>query len=148
MKFLNACATVAVFALSGLASAQSASPVTDGDAPSLSTKWVSSIVGMKVMTPAGAGLGTVRDVVVDGYGRASYAIVAYGGMMGLGNKYIAVPWVSVAEMLHSDRLLVDRSQLENAPLLAGAKPESANTTWRRAADTYWRGKVAMGPAGP
>jgi hypothetical protein len=65
--------------------------------------------------------------------------------MGLGNKYTAVPWTTVAAMLHSDRLLVDQSKLENAPILAGAKPESANTPWRHAADTYWHGKVALGP---
>jgi hypothetical protein len=69
--------------------------------------------------------------------------------MGLGDKYTAVPWATVAEMLRSDRLLVDRSQLENAPVLSGAKPDSANTSWRPAADDYWRGKVvalALGPA--
>jgi hypothetical protein len=65
--------------------------------------------------------------------------------MGLGNNYTAVPWTTVAEMLHSDRLLVDQAQLENAPVLASAKPDSANTSWRREADSYWRGKVAMGP---
>jgi sporulation protein YlmC with PRC-barrel domain len=146
MKFLNAFAIVAAFGLANVASAQSQPRETDGDATSLSARWVSSIVGMSVTTPAGARLGTVKNVVVDGYGRASYAVIAYAGMMGLGNKYTAIPWTSVAAMLHSDRLLMDQSQLENAPVLAGAKPESANTPWRRAADTYWRGKLALGPA--
>jgi hypothetical protein len=100
---------------------------------------------MKVETPAGASLGRVKDVIVDDYGRASYAIIAYGGMMGLGNNYTAVPWTSVAELLHSDRLLIDQAQLENAPVLSGAKPDSANTSWRREADSYWRSKVALGP---
>ena len=146
MKFLNAFAVVAAFGLATVAGAQSQPLDIDGDNATLGTRWVSSIVGMKVTTPHGARLGTVKDVVVDGYGRASYAVIAYGGMMGLGNKYTAVPWTSVAAMLDSDRLLVDQSKLENAPVLASAKPESANTPWRRAADTYWRGKVALGPA--
>jgi sporulation protein YlmC with PRC-barrel domain len=115
-----------------------------GSASSLDAKWVSDLVGMKVETPAGARLGTVKDVIVDGYGRQTYAIIAYAGMMGLGNKYTAVPWLSVAEMLHRDRLLMYQAQLENAPLLSSSKPDSANISWRHEADSYWRGKVALG----
>jgi sporulation protein YlmC with PRC-barrel domain len=163
MNLINAFAIVAAFGLATVAHAQAQRPQIptqtdsqrdavsstwgpDAGATSLSARWVSAIVGMKVETPAGAHLGTVKDVIVDAYGRATFAIVAYGGMMGLGNNYTAVPWTSVAEMLHRDRLLVDQAQLENAPLLAGARPDSANTSWRREADSYWRGKLALGAA--
>jgi sporulation protein YlmC with PRC-barrel domain len=160
MKSLNAFAIVAAFGLASVACVHAQPPETptqtasslpqreatsDAGAPGLDAKWVSAILGMKVETPAGASLGRVKDVVVDGYGRAIYAIVAYGGMMGLGNKYTAVPWTSVAEMLHRDRLLIDQAQLENAPALSSAKPDSANTSWRREADSYWRSKVALAP---
>jgi len=90
------------------------------------------------------GCETVKDVIVDGYGRQTYAIISYAGMMGLGNKYTAVPWVTVAEALQRDRLLMDQGQLENAPLLSSAQPDSANRSWRGEADSYWRGKVALG----
>jgi sporulation protein YlmC with PRC-barrel domain len=116
---------------------------SDGTASGLDAKWVSALVGMKVETPAGTRLGTVRDVVVDAYGRRTYAIISYGGRMGGGNKYTAVPWMTVADMLQRDRLLVDQTQFENAPLLPSAKPDSANGSWRREADSYWRGKVAL-----
>jgi sporulation protein YlmC with PRC-barrel domain len=107
----------------------------------MDAKWVSAIVGMKIVTPAGALLGRVQDVVIDGYGRASFAIVSYGGVMGIGTRYTAVPWATVAEMLDRDRLLVDRSNLEHSPLLLSAKPEPADKDWRRAAESYWNGKV-------
>jgi sporulation protein YlmC with PRC-barrel domain len=113
----------------------------DAATPRMDAKWVSAIVGMKIVTPAGALLGRVQDVVVDGYGRASFAIVSYGGVMGAGTRYTAVPWATVAEMLDRDRLLVDRSNLENAPLLSSAKPELADKDWRRAAERYWNGKA-------
>lgn len=115
---------------------------TDAITARMDAKWVSAIVGMKVVTPAGALLGRVRDVVIDGYGRASFAIVSYGGVMGVGVRYTAVPWATVAEMLDRDRLLVDRSNLENSPLLLSAKPEPGDKDWRRAAESYWNGKVA------
>ncbi len=162
MKLLNVFTIVAAFGLAnvGCAPAQrEAASITvpeqpaagdsvqrgsDASATSLNAKWVSALVDMKVETPAGARLGTVRDVIVDGYGRATYAIIAYGGMMGLGNHYTAVPWESVAEMLQRDRLLMDQAQLENAPLLSDAKPELSNKSWHREADNYWRGRVALG----
>jgi len=127
---------------------------SDASATGLSAKWVSAIVGMPVETAAGARLGTVKDVIVDGDGHARYAIVSYGGVMGLGSRSVALPWESVGEMLQSDRLLVDERQLENAPRLAGAKPDSTDTTWRREAEGYWRGRVSLsratapGPATP
>lgn len=141
----SALAIVVALGLTHGASAQTQPPEvpSDGSSTSLNARWVSALTGMKVETPAGAHLGTVREVIVDGYGRASYAIIAYGGMMGLGNHYTAVPWATVADMLHRDRLLIDQAQLENAPLLPGAKPGAANRTWRRDADSYWRGKLAV-----
>jgi sporulation protein YlmC with PRC-barrel domain len=108
----------------------------------MDAKWVSAIVGMKIETPAGARLGRVQDVVIDGYGRASFAIVSYGGVMGVGIQYTAIPWAAVAEMLDRNRLLVERSNLENSPVLLSAKPEPADKDWRRAAESYWSGKVA------
>ena len=154
MKLLNAVAIVATLGLANVAGAQTQpreslereATSSDASTPGLDAKWVSGIVGMKVESRDGATLGTVRDVVVDGYGQATHAVVAYGGMMGLGNKYTAVPWAIVAEVLDRDRLIMDQSRLENAPTLSGARPDSANTTWRRTAASYWRGKVAMGPA--
>jgi hypothetical protein len=99
----------------------------------MDAKWVSAIVGMKVETAAGALFGRVRDVVIDGYGGASFATISYGGVMGLGVKYTAVPWPTVAEMLDRDRLLVDRSSLENAPMLPSAKrnPQTRTGAARR-----------------
>jgi sporulation protein YlmC with PRC-barrel domain len=107
----------------------------------MDARWVSAIVGMKIVTPAGALLGRVQDVVIDGYGRASFAIVSYGGVMGVGTKYTAIPWEAVAEMLERDRLLVERSNLEKSPLLLNAKPAPGDNDWRGAAESYWNGRV-------
>jgi len=155
MKLLNTFAVMAALGAANVSYAQTPSPEIpqqqgarepDTTVARMDAKWVSAVVGMRVETPAGVRLGTVKDVVVDAYGQPIYAIVAYGGMMGLGSKYAAIPWLTVAEMLQSDRLRVEQVQLQNAPALRGAKPESANRTWRHEADAYWRGKVAMGPA--
>ena len=108
----------------------------------MDAKWVSAIVGMKIETPAGALLGRVQNVLVDGYGRPEFAIVSYGGVMGIARRYAAVPWATVAEMLDRDRLLVDRSNLERAPVLSGAEAEPGDRGWRRASEGYWNTKAA------
>jgi sporulation protein YlmC with PRC-barrel domain len=109
----------------------------------MDAKWVSAIVGMKIETPAGVRLGRVQDVVIDGYGSASFAILSYGSVMGVGTRYTAVPWAAVAEMLDRDRLVVERANLEKSPLLLSAKPEPGDKDWRRAAETYWNGRIVM-----
>jgi sporulation protein YlmC with PRC-barrel domain len=117
----------------------SADPVT----ARMDAKWVSAIRGMNVETSAGAILGRVVEVVVDGYGHGSFAVVAYGGVMRFGTSYTAVPWATVAGMLEKDRLVVDRSNLENAPLLRGKRPDSGDPDWRHQAARYWNEKVAL-----
>jgi sporulation protein YlmC with PRC-barrel domain len=109
----------------------------------LGTKWVSDVVGMRVETSTGARLGNVNDVLIDGEGRQTYAIISYAGMMGLGNKYTAVPWRNVGEMLQRDRLVMDQVQLESAPLLSSAKPDLSSAGWHRAADDYWGGRIPL-----
>lgn len=140
MLRILALATVSALVSSTPGGAQSGA---DTVAVRMDAKWVSAVRGMKVVTPQGALLGRVQDVVVDGYGRPSFAIVSYGSVMGFGIKYTAVPWATVADMLARDRLLVDRTNLENAPLLAGAKPEITDKNWRHEAENYWNGKVAV-----
>src|SRR5689334_13928397 len=47
-------------------SAAAADDSRDRTGARLDAKWVSAVIGMKVVTPAGAVLGKVRDVIVDG----------------------------------------------------------------------------------
>jgi hypothetical protein len=61
--------------------------------------------------------------------------------MGIGAKRTAVPWATVKSSMQDDKLIMDRSQLEQAPVLSGKKPADVTTgTWSREADDYWRTK--------
>jgi hypothetical protein len=98
---------------------------------------------MPVESVAGAKLGRVQDVIVDGYGRPAFAILSYGAVVaGLGAKYVAVPWETVADMLDRDRLVVDLQVIQSAPTLASAGADARDGEWRRDAEHYWKGKVA------
>lgn len=109
----------------------------------LDAKWLSAIVGMPVESSSGAKLGRVQDVVADGYGRPTFAILSYGAWVaGFGARYVAVPWDTVAEMLDRDKLVVNLQVMESAPTLASAGADARSGDWRRDSERYWKGKVA------
>ena len=52
----------------------------------------STIEGTSVKSPAGESLGDIKDLMVDlTTGRVAYAVVSFGGLLGIGNKLFAVP---------------------------------------------------------
>jgi hypothetical protein len=101
-----------------------------------------TLVGTKVRMPNGADLGEVSAVVGDQRGYARYAIVSHGGIMGLRVKRTAIPWATVESALRDGKLIMDRSQLESAPVLSDdMTPTISSGSWSREADGYWSGKI-------
>lgn len=53
----------------------------------------SSIIGAEVYNTQGETLGTVQDVVLNSqHDQISYVALSHGGVMGIGDKLVAVPW--------------------------------------------------------
>jgi sporulation protein YlmC with PRC-barrel domain len=51
------------------------------------------LFGCKVENPRGEGLGRIEDVMISAEGgRIAYAVVSFGGVLSLGNKFFAFPW--------------------------------------------------------
>jgi len=99
----------------------------------------SKLVGMKVQTAAGDSLGQIKNVVIDKSGQTSYAVIAYGATVGAAGKQTAVPWTAASPMIHGDKLVMDQSQLEQAPVLSNSqKLDPSSGTWSRDANVYWR----------
>jgi sporulation protein YlmC with PRC-barrel domain len=77
-----------------------------------------SLVGDKVVNSAGEDLGKLDELMIDlQTGRIAYAVLSFGGFMGIGNKLFAIPWsrLSVDEVNKRMILDVDRDLLERAP---------------------------------
>ena len=99
----------------------------------------SKLVGMKVQTASGDSLGQIKHVVIDKSGHTSYAVIAYGATVGAAGKQTAVPWAAASPMIHGDKLVMDQSQLEQAPVLSNSqKLDPSSGTWTRDANVYWR----------
>ena len=78
----------------------------------------SKVNGTTVYNTVGEKLGSVYDVMIDKRsGNAAYAIMSFGGFLGIGDSYHPLPWRSLT---YDDRqggyvVNIDRSRLEGAP---------------------------------
>jgi sporulation protein YlmC with PRC-barrel domain len=78
----------------------------------------STLAGDKVRNAAGESLGKIDELMIDiPSGRVAYAVLSFGGVLGMGGKLFAIPWSALA--LDEDEkqfvLNVDRATLESAP---------------------------------
>ena len=77
-----------------------------------------TLKGDKVRNSAGEDLGKIEEFMIDlESGRLAYAVLSFGGFLGVGNKLFAVPWPALA--LDTDKhefvLNVDKVLLKSAP---------------------------------
>lgn len=71
-----------------------------------------------MVNAAGDNLGSIKELMVDiPSGRIAYAVLSFGGFLGMGNKLFAVPWQALRVDEDDKRLIlnVDKATLENAP---------------------------------
>ena len=51
----------------------------------------------KVRNPAGEDLGRIEELMLDlQEGRIAYAVLSFGGVLGLGDKPFAIPWPALS----------------------------------------------------
>ncbi|MEM8559349.1 MAG: PRC-barrel domain-containing protein [Bacteroidota bacterium] len=98
--------------------------------PLLST---SSISDTTVVNPQGTSLGDIKDLMVDPQtGRVLYAVLDFGGFLGIGNKLFAVPLQAFDVDTDRERFVLNVTQerLENAPGFdQNDWPSSADTSF-------------------
>ena len=55
----------------------------------------SKVVGATAVNEANETVGTIDDLIVTPGGQAPYAVLSVGGFLGLGTKYVVVPFTSL-----------------------------------------------------
>ena len=78
----------------------------------------SSINGTNVYNSQGESLGEIKDLMINtSNGMISYAVLSFGGFLGLGDKYFAIPWESFSIDTAEERFVlnISKEKLENAP---------------------------------
>lgn len=77
-----------------------------------------TMIGDEVRNREGESLGKIEEIMIDQRtGHVAYAVVSFGGFLGVGNKLFAVPWKALLldPEEHEFVLDIDKSRLENAP---------------------------------
>ena len=77
-----------------------------------------TIIGDKVVNTAGEQLGSITELMMDlDAGLIAYAVLSFGGILGMGNKLFAIPWeaLTIDTENHHFILDVDKEVLEKAP---------------------------------
>jgi sporulation protein YlmC with PRC-barrel domain len=95
----------------------------------------------QVKSPQGEDLGKIEEVMIDmEIGRVAYAVLSFGGLWGLGSKWVPVPWDAVTLRPDEKVLLlkIEKEKIEKAPNFEAATlPELANRQWGAVIHTYY-----------
>ena len=64
-----------------------------GEGPGPEVMGASTLSGDSVVDRNGDSLGEIKEIMVDvPTGRVAYAVLSFGGFLGMGDKLFAVPW--------------------------------------------------------
>ena len=99
-----------------------------------------AILGDGVTNRAGEDLGKIEELMIDvAGGQVGYAILSFGGFLGIGDKLFAVPWRALR--LNEDRqfiLDVDRRRFEEAPGFDRDNwPDMTDPEWGAQVDEFY-----------
>lgn len=90
-------------------------------------------------------LGSIKDLMLNIHtGTVSYAVLSFGGFLGMGEKLFAVPWNAMTLDTTNKRFLlnVDSARLEDAPGFDKDHwPDMADPTWAQTIHTYYGTQV-------
>ncbi|WP_288378986.1 PRC-barrel domain-containing protein [uncultured Massilia sp.] len=114
-----------------------------------------TLIGDSVVNDAEEDLGDIKDIMLDMQtGQVAYAVLAFGGFLGIGEKLFAVPW----QALHLDTvnkrmvLNVDKERLKGAPGFdKDAWPDMSDASWASGIHSFYgtdpsrSGAPTMGP---
>jgi sporulation protein YlmC with PRC-barrel domain len=77
-----------------------------------------TIKGDTVVNKANEELGKIEEIMLDASnGNVAYAVLSFGGFLGLGDKFFAIPWESLTLDKENHTFILDKTkeELEDAP---------------------------------
>lgn len=111
----------------------------DGPGPAL--MGASTLTGNDVYNNSGDDLGDIKEFMLDmRTGRVSYAVLSFGGFLGMGDRLFAVPWDALKLDTANKRFTLDvnKERLEAAPGFdKGNWPNMSDQTWAQGVHAYY-----------
>ena len=98
------------------------------------------VEGTSVYNDAGENVGRIERVMIDKRtGKVAYAVMSFGGFLGLGSEYYPVPWAKL--IYNSDlsgyQLAVSADDLKNSPLKLDSEDHLPEIEEERAMFNYY-----------
>jgi hypothetical protein len=126
MRSIPFAACAVILALSGPAFSQG-SPQTvtlmKVDPASLATGYrTSKVVGSTVFNDANETVGTIDDLIVTPADKVPFAVLSVGGFLGIGSKYVVVPFSSL--LVKDKRMVLPGASKESLKALPEFKYNS------------------------
>jgi sporulation protein YlmC with PRC-barrel domain len=112
-----------------------------GAGPGPALMGADTLIGNEVYNIANESLGTIKELMIDmSSGTINYAVLSYGGFLGMGDRLFAVPWRALKLDAANRRftLSVTKEQLKNAPGFDKDHwPSMADTTWASSVHNFY-----------
>jgi sporulation protein YlmC with PRC-barrel domain len=109
--------------------------------PGPATMGAATLIGNDVYNTKEEDLGDIKDIMLDmNTGRISYAVLSFGGFLGMGEKLFAVPWNALKLDTVNERFIlnVEKERLKNAPGFDKDNwPNMADKSWREEIHAYY-----------
>lgn len=113
----------------------------NGDGPGPQLMGANTLIGNDVYSQDEEDLGDIKEIMLDtNTGKVCYAVLSYGGFLGMGEKLFAVPWEALTLDTENKRyvLNVDSSKLDSAPGFDKDNwPNMADETWANTVHSYY-----------
>ena len=104
----------------------------------------STLKGDDVVNAKGENLGTIEELMIDlDRGCIAYAVLSFGGFLGMGNKLFAIPWSALSVDTIEKRLVLNvaKERLERAPGFDKDQwPDMADQAWGATIHSYYGSK--------
>ena len=100
-----------------------------------------TLEGDTVVNRQGETLGEIKHIMIDvPRGRVAYAVLSFGGILGIGDKLFAIPWSAFTLDAGNHNFILDvpKQRLEDAPGFDKDHwPAMADERWARQVHSYY-----------
>ncbi|GAA4032984.1 PRC-barrel domain-containing protein [Actimicrobium antarcticum] len=112
-----------------------------GKGPGPELMGADTLLGEDVYNRQDEQLGDIKEIMLDmRSGNVAYAVLSFGGFLGMGEKLFAVPWKALTLDTVNKRFILDatKEKLENAPGFDNDEwPDMADPGWINQIETYY-----------
>jgi sporulation protein YlmC with PRC-barrel domain len=101
----------------------------------------STLIGNDVYNHKGEDLGDIKEIMLDTKsGKVIYAVLSFGGFLGMGEKLFALPWSALTLDTKNKRFVlnVEMDRLKLAPGFDKDKwPNMSDPSWAKEIQSYY-----------